>query len=55
MTSEIKKFKENEKDLRILPMNIEAEQALLAALLNSNLSTDFSSYPSLSQVNRRKK
>ena len=36
MTSEIKKFKENEKDLRILPMNIEAEQALLAALLTSN-------------------
>ena len=36
MTSEIKKFKENEKDLRIVPMNIEAEQALLAALLTSN-------------------
>jgi replicative DNA helicase len=36
MTSEIKKFKENEKELRILPMNIEAEQALLAALLTSN-------------------
>ena len=36
MTSEIKKFKENEKDLRILPMNIEAEQALLASLLTSN-------------------
>ena len=36
MTSEIKKFKENEKDLRIAPMNIEAEQALLAALLTSN-------------------
>jgi len=36
MTSEIKKFKENEKNLRIVPMNIEAEQALLAALLTSN-------------------
>ena len=36
MTSEIKKFKENEKDLRIVPMNIEAEQSLLAALLTSN-------------------
>ena len=36
MTTEIKKFKENEKDLRIVPMNIEAEQALLAALLTSN-------------------
>ena len=36
MPSEIKKFKENDKDLRIVPMNIEAEQALLAALLTSN-------------------
>ena len=36
MTSEIKKFKENEKDLRIVPNHIEAEQALLAALLKSN-------------------
>ena len=36
MTYEIKKFKENEKNLRIVPMNIEAEQALLAALLTSN-------------------
>ena len=36
MTSERKKFKENEKNLRIVPMNIEAEQALLAALLTSN-------------------
>ena len=36
MTSEIKKFKENEKNLRIVPMNIEAEQALLASLLTSN-------------------
>ena len=36
MTSEIKKFKENEKDLRISPSNVEAEQALLAAILTSN-------------------
>ena len=36
MPTEIKKFKENDKDLRIVPMNIEAEQALLAALLTSN-------------------
>ena len=36
MPNEIKKFKENDKDLRIVPMNIEAEQALLAALLTSN-------------------
>ena len=36
MPSEIKKFKENDKDLRIVPMNIEAEQALLAALFTSN-------------------
>ena len=36
MTSEIKKFKDNEKDLRIVPNHIEAEQALLAALLKSN-------------------
>ena len=36
MTSEIKKFKENEKDLRIVPQNIEAEQSILAALLTSN-------------------
>ena len=36
MTSEIKKFKEDEKNLRIVPMNLEAEQALLASLLTSN-------------------
>ena len=36
MTSEIKKFKENEKDLRISPSNVEAEQALLAAILTRN-------------------
>ena len=36
MASEIKKFKDNEKDLRIVPHYIEAEQALLAALLTSN-------------------
>ena len=36
MTNEIKKFKENEKDLRIVPHHIEAEQAVLAALLTSN-------------------
>jgi len=36
MGSEIKKFKDNEKDLRIVPHYIEAEQALLAALLTSN-------------------
>ena len=36
MSSELKKFKSNEKDLRIVPMNVEAEQALLAALLTNN-------------------
>ena len=36
MTSEIKKFKENEKDLRIAPSNVEAEQTLLANILSSN-------------------
>jgi len=36
MPNEIKKFKENDKDLRIVPHEIEAEQALLAALLTSN-------------------
>ena len=36
MTTEIKKFKENEKDLRISPSNVEAEQALLAAILTRN-------------------
>ena len=38
MSTEIKNFKnnDNEKDLRIVPMNIEAEQALLAALLTNN-------------------
>ena len=36
MTSEIKKFKENEKNLRITPSNVEAEQALLASILTSN-------------------
>jgi len=36
MPNEIKKLKENDKDLRIVPHEIEAEQALLAALLTSN-------------------
>ena len=36
MASEIKKFKENEKDLRIAPSNVEAEQALIASILTSN-------------------
>ena len=36
MPNEIKKLKENDKDLRIVPHHIEAEQALLAALLTSN-------------------
>ena len=36
MSSELKKFKSNEKDLTIVPMNVEAEQALLAALLTNN-------------------
>ena len=36
MAGEIKKLKEDEKNLRIVPMHIEAEQALLAALLTSN-------------------
>jgi len=36
MASEIKNFKTKDNDLRIAPMNIEAEQALLAALLTSN-------------------
>ena len=38
MVTQIKKIeKENDsKDLRILPMNLEAEQALLAALLTDN-------------------
>ena len=38
MATEIKNFKKNndEKNLRIVPMNIEAEQALLAALLTNN-------------------
>ncbi len=38
MSSEIKNFenKNNEKDLRIVPQNVEAEQALLAALLTNN-------------------
>ena len=36
MTSEIKKIKEEDKNLRIVPMDIEAEQALLAALLTNN-------------------
>ena len=36
MITEIKKIKEEEKNLRILPMNLEAEQALLASLLTDN-------------------
>ena len=36
MPNEIKKLKENDKDLRIVPHEIEAEQAILAALLTSN-------------------
>ena len=36
MITQIKKIKEEEKDLRILPMNLEAEQALLASLLTNN-------------------
>ena len=36
MVTEIKKIKEEEKNLRILPMNLEAEQALLASLLTDN-------------------
>jgi len=36
MITEIKKIKEEEKDLRILPMNLEVEQALLASLLTNN-------------------
>tara|TARA_Y100000590_G_scaffold466980_1_gene644190 strand:+ start:3531 stop:4991 length:1461 start_codon:yes stop_codon:yes gene_type:complete len=36
MTTEIKKLEEDDKDLRIVPMNLEAEQALLAALLTNN-------------------
>ena len=36
MVTQIKKIKEEEKDLRILPMNLEAEQALLASLLTNN-------------------
>ena len=38
MTSEIKKLQENEKDLRVVPMNIEAEQAILASLLTNNIA-----------------
>ena len=36
MITQIKKIKEEEKDLRILPMNLEVEQALLASLLTNN-------------------
>ena len=36
MASEIKNLKENDDDLRIAPMNIEAEQAILASLLSRN-------------------
>ena len=36
LITEIKKIKEEEKNLRILPMNLEAEQALLASLLTDN-------------------
>ena len=36
MITEIKKIKEEDKNLRILPMNLEAEQALLASLLTDN-------------------
>ena len=36
MITEVKKIKNNEEELRILPMNIEAEQALIASLLTDN-------------------
>ena len=36
MVTQIKKIKEDDENLRILPMNLEAEQALLASLLTDN-------------------
>ena len=38
MATEVKNIKEANKDLQILPMNLEAEQALLASLLTDNKS-----------------
>ena len=38
MAIEAKNIKEVNKDLQILPMNLEAEQALLASLLTDNKS-----------------